>query len=118
MPYRRKPHILSKMLRVKNPNARILVYAAVIFGSLCVSWLLILQASCQPPDIQSSFCRELTPVYSLISIAVMTLGGTMVALGFTKQSADNAAGLSIIGFFIVLIGFAIAGAPFLEDAIN
>ncbi|MGH9921217.1 MAG: hypothetical protein ACRD38_00535 [Nitrososphaerales archaeon] len=104
---------MSKMLRVRNRNTRILLYAAAIFGSLSVSLLLGHQASCQLSDGGSEFCRGFTPVYSLITISVMTLGATMVAFGVTERNDDYKTGMIIIGFSIVLIGSGLVGIFFL-----
>jgi len=61
------------------------------------------QTSCQQSDGGSLFCRGLGPIYALITISLMTLGGTMIVLSI-ERNGDNAAGLSILGSLVVLIG--------------
>ena len=102
------------MLRIRNRNTRILVYAAIIFVSLSVSLLLIHRADCQMSDGGSVFCRGFTPDYSLITLSVMTLGGTMAALAFLEPNTFDATGMALLGFLILLVGFGLVGIFFID----
>jgi len=109
----RMPNILSKMLRIRNHNTRILAYAAIVFASLSVMYFLAHQASCQLSDVGLLFCElGFNPFLLLITVSAMTPGGTVLALAVAERNLYehlyDAIAMVIIGFFMGLIGLILA----------